>query len=199
MKNKILIFIVALSFCYCASANDKDAEKTISASKDKTNLLHANGFNYVSLGLEIGTTLNWFANGYPVHYGLPFKLYLGRRKKGRFIIRSGIHYFPIPSNDLSPNIRNINTTIIPMAIGYRGNIHNWYIEGSAGAAANMFTRNYTDSGISPTKITYREINYGLEVGRQIGDLDLGIVIYNTGPIPYNMLYAGFKGSYRIKW
>ncbi len=199
MKIKILILLIAFGYSFTALAKDEDSEKTISESKDKTNPLHANGFNYISLGLEIGTTLNWFASGYPVHYGLPFKIYLGRQKKGRFILRSGIHYFPIPSKNFPPNIRNINTTIIPLAIGYRGNIHNWYIEGSAGAAANMFTRKYSDSGVSPSKITYWEINYGIEVGRQLGDFDIGLAVYNTGPIPFNMLYTGFKGSYRIKW
>jgi hypothetical protein len=199
MKTKIILFIIGLFYCIGAVANDIDLEKIFSKSKNKVNPLHANGFNYVSLGLEAGPTLNNYSSSSPIHYGLPVKVYLGRQKKGRFILRTGVHYFPVPSSNLFAGTRSIHSTIVPLAIGYRRNINDWYIEGSIGAAANMFTRKYNDPTISTTKITYREINYGFEIGRQLGDFDIGLAVYNTGPIPFNMLYAGFKGSYRLKW
>ena len=86
-----------------------------------------------------------------------------------------------------------------MAIGYRKNIQNWYIEGSLGAALNMGTVVFNDSSIESWTVTYREINYGLEIGRQIGDWDVGLAAYNTGPIPFNIVYMGIKTSYRVKW
>jgi hypothetical protein len=199
MEIKILIFIAALSFCFSASATDKYTEKTISASKDKTNPIHASGFNYISFGAEVGPTLNRAGQTYPIHFAIPVKVYLGREKKGRFIVRTGLHYFPSNFPDKFVDVKRSYKTIIPLAIGYRKNIQNWYIEGSLGAALNTSTTDFKDPSIESWKVTYREINYGLEVGRQIGDFDIGLAVYNTGPIPFNMLYAGFKGSYRIKW
>ena len=97
------------------------------------------------------------------------------------------------------DVKRSYITIVPLAIGYRKNFNGWYAEGSVGAALNLGTTVFTDSSIENWKATYREINYGIEVGKQIGDFDIGLAVYNTGPIPYHILYAGIKGSYRIKW
>jgi len=163
------------------------------------NPLEKNGFNYFSLGFEIGPTLNRFSQSTPVHFGLPLKVYLGRQKKGRFIVRTGLHYFPAPEKNLSPELNSAHYLIIPLAIGYRRNINDWYIEGSIGGASTRFRRTYTDNVFSPTRINYQEINYGIEVGKQLGDLDVGLAAYNTGPIPLNILFLGIKASYRLKW
>ncbi|MHA7130024.1 hypothetical protein [Algoriphagus namhaensis] len=172
----------------------------LNAQSGKTgNPLEKNGLNYIGLGLEVGPTLNQFSRSIPVHFGLPLKVYLGRQKTGRFIVRTGLHFFPAPKRNLVPELRSAHYLIIPLAIGYRRNIRDWYLEGSIGAASTQFRRFYTDDAFSPTKINYREINYGLEVGRQIGDFDVGLAAYNTGPIPLNILCLGIKTSYRIKW
>jgi hypothetical protein len=193
MNTKTLLLLVAMSLSFLAYANDENPELI------KKDTLNSKGFNYVSFGLGLGPTLNYYSSEYPVHYGLPVKVYLGRKKKGRFIIRTGIHYFPLPTKELFPGMRSIRTTIIPLAFGYRKNIKNWYVEGSLGAALNSYSQKFNDQINSDYRINLIEINYGLEVGRQIGDFDLGLAVYNTGPIPFNMLYAGIKGSYRIKW
>lgn len=161
--------------------------------------MHGNGFNYISFGAEIGPTLSGSKQNYPLHLALPVKIYLGRQKKGRFIIRTGLHYFPAPSERLSPDIKRVFLTNLPLAIGYRKNLQNWYIEGTLGAALNSGTIVLKDPSIDNQTTTYREINYGLEVGRQIGDFDVGVAVYNTGPIPFHIMYAGVKTSYRIKW
>lgn len=191
MKNKLctLAILGLLTLSYPIQAQN---------SKTK-NPFEKNGFNYIGLGLEIGSTLNQFSRSTPVHFGLPVKMYLGRQKKGRFLVRTGMHFFPAPKRNLVPEVRSAHYLIIPLAIGYRRNIQDWYIEGSIGAASTQFRRFYTDDAFSTTKINYREINYGLEVGRQIGDFDVGFTAYNTGPIPLNILCLGIKTSYRIKW
>jgi hypothetical protein len=193
MKTKLIKFTIAAAIVMLASLD------VAAQSLGKKNPMANNGLNYISLGLEIGPTLNQYSSSTPVHFGLPLKVYLGRQKKGRFIIRTGLHYFPVPERDLLPNLKSVQYLIIPLDIGYRRNIQDWYIEGSLGAASTRFRRVYTDTALSPTRINYREINYGIEVGRQIGDLDVGITVYNTGPIPLNILYAGIKTSYRLKW
>ena len=198
MKTKILLFIIAFGYAFISLANNGDSGKNISKPRTRINPLHANGFNYVSFGLEIGPILYDFGL-YSLYYGLPVKVYLGRQKKGRFIVRSGIHFFPVPSNNLIPEIKSINKTSIPLAVGYRRNIHEWYMEGSLGIGASIFRVKFTDPSRTTSKSSFREINYGLEVGRQFGDLDIGLVVYNTGPIPFNMVFAGLKGSYRLKW
>ncbi|MBY5949420.1 hypothetical protein KUV23_00465 [Algoriphagus marincola] len=170
------------------------------AQRSKTgNPLEKNGLNYIGLGLEVGPTLNQYSRSTPIHFGLPVKVYLGRQKKGRFIMRTGLHFFPSPKRNLVPEVRSAHYLIIPLAIGYRRNIQDWYIEGSIGAASTQFRRFYTDDAFSPTKINYREINYGLEVGKQLDNLDVGIAAYNTGPFPLNILCLGIKASYRLKW
>jgi hypothetical protein len=191
MKNKLFLLVV-MSFLIIVYHLQAQTSQT-------GNPLEKNGFNYISLGLEIGPTLNRYSQSTPVHFGLPVKVYLGRQKKGRFIVRTGLHYFPAPEKDLSPELKSAHYLIIPLAIGYRRNVKDWYIEGSIGGASTRFRRTYTDNVFPPTKINYREINYGLEVGKQLGDLDVGIVAYNTGPIPLNILCLGIKGSYRMKW
>lgn len=199
MKTKLLMLFIALCYSNLATAQEEKSEKASLETKQKTNPMHGNGFNYISFGFEIGPTLSGSSQTYPIHLALPIKVYLGRQKKGRFLIRTGLHYFPAPSERLSPDVKSAYLSIIPLAIGYRKNIQNWYIEGSLGAALNMGTVVFNDSSIESWKVTYREINYGLEVGRQIGDWDVGVVAYNTGPIPANIVYMGIKTSYRVKW
>ena len=58
MNTKTILFFVALSCIFIASAKGGDTEKTISVSKYKTNPMHGNVLNYVSFGLKIGHTLN---------------------------------------------------------------------------------------------------------------------------------------------
>ncbi|MCH7414255.1 hypothetical protein MM213_12205 [Belliella sp. R4-6] len=199
MKTKTILFLIALSCSFIASAKDGDTEKTISVSKYKTNPMHGNGLNYVSFGLEIGPTLNRSNQTYPLHFALPVKVYLGRQKNGRFLVRTGFHYFPSIKESMWVDVKRSYITIVPLAIGYRKNFNGWYAEGSVGAALNTGTTVFNDSSIENWSVTYREINYGIEVGKQIGDFDIGLAVYNTGPIPYHILYAGIKGSYRIKW
>ena len=199
MKTKILLLCIALSYSYLATAQEEKSEKASLETKQKTNPMHGNGFNYISFGAEVGPTLSLTKLTLPLHFALPVKVYLGRQKKGRFIIRTGIHYFPSPTINRSVDVESFYKTIIPLAIGYRKNIQNWYIEGSVGAAVNTNTTVFKDRSINNWTVTYREINYGLEVGRQIGDWDVGLAAYNTGPIPFNIVYTGVKASYRIKW
>lgn len=199
MKTSILLIGMALNYSFIAFANNEGSEKKVPGSDYKSNPFHANGSNYLSFGLEIGLTLNNSSLGYSMHYGLPVKVYFGNQKKGRFILRTGVHYFPVPFNKLEPSVNSINKTIIPLAGGYRQNIQDWYVEGSLGISASMSSVKFADPDLSPSKSSFREINYGLEVGRQLGNFDIGLAVYNTGPIPFNMVFAGFKGSYRIKW
>lgn len=199
MKTKLLLLFIALSYSYLTSAQEVKIEKASLDTKPKTNPMHGNGFNYISFGAEIGPTLSGSRQIYPLHLALPVKIYLGRQKKGKFIVRTGIHYLPAPSERLSPVIKRAFLTNIPLAIGYRKNLQNWYIEGSLGAVLNSGTIVLNDASRKNHTDTYREINYGLEVGRQIGDFDIGLAAYNTGPIPINLVYMGFKTSYRIKW
>lgn len=197
MKSKTLLLFIALSYSYLATAQEEKSEKASLETKQKTNPMHGNGFNYTSFGAEVGPTLN--SQSTLVHLALPIKVYLGRQKKGRFIIRTGIHYFQPTSPSRFLDVERSYITIIPLAIGYRKNIQNWYIEGSVGAAVNTSTTVFKDRSIDNWTVTYREINYGLEVGRQIGDWDVGVAVYNTGPIPFHIMYAGVKTSYRVKW
>ena len=189
--------IIALCYSNLAIAQEEKSEKASLETKQKTNPMHGNGFNYISFGAEIGPTLN--SESTLVHFALPIKAYLGRKKKGRFMIRTGIHYFQPTSPSRFVDVERSYITIIPLAIGYRKNIQNWYVEGSLGAAVNTSTTVFKDRSIDNWTVTYREINYGLELGRQIGDWDVGLVAYNTGPIPFNIVYMGIKTSYRIKW
>jgi hypothetical protein len=199
MKTKILLMIIALGYSYIATAQETNSKKSGLETSKKTNPMHANGFNYISLGAEIGPTLSLTRLTLPLHLALPVKVYLGRQKKGRFIIRTGLHYFPSISEYRSVNVKNFYKTILPLAIGYRKNIQNWYIEGSLGAALNTNTTVFKDQSRENVGYTYREINYGLEVGRQIENFDIGLAIYNTGPIPFHISFAGAKTSYRLKW
>lgn len=199
MKTKLLLLFIALCYSYLATAQEEKIEKPSLETKSKTNPMHGNGFNYISFGAEVGPTLSLTKLTIPVHFALPVKVYLGRQKKGRFIIRTGIHYFPSPTINRSVDVKSFYKTIIPLAIGYRKNIQNWYIEGSVGAAVNTNTTIFKDQSRENVTGTFREINYGLEVGRQIGDWDVGVAVYNTGPIPFHIMYAGVKTSYRIKW
>lgn len=197
MKTKLLLLFIALCYSYLATAQEEKIEKSSLVTRAKTNPMHGSGFNYISFGAEIGPTLNRHSN--LVHIALPVKVYLGRQKKGRFLIRTGIHYFFSTSPSIFIDVDRSYQTIIPIAIGYRKNIQNWYIEGSVGAALNTSTVVFKDSSIDNWVVTFREINYGLEVGKQIGDWDVGLAVYNTGPIPFHIMYAGIKTSYRIKW
>ncbi|MCH6199352.1 hypothetical protein MMU07_07175 [Aquiflexum sp. LQ15W] len=199
MKTKTLLMFIALSYSFLATAQEENFDNEYSETKKKANPMHANGFNYISFGAEVGPTLNRAGQSYPIHFALPTKVYLGRQKKGRFIIRTGLHYFPSNFPDRFVDVKRSYTTIIPLAVGYRKNIQKWYIEGSLGAALNTSTTVFKDSSIENWTVTYREINYGLEVGKQIGDFDVGVAVYNTGPIPFHILYAGVKTSYRIRW
>jgi hypothetical protein len=191
--------VIALSYGFMATAQEENSKKAGSETKNKVNPMQANGFNYISFGAEVGPTLNRSGQSYPIHFALPLKVYLGRQKKGRFIIRTGLHYFPSNFPDQFVDVQRSYITIIPVAIGYRKNIQKWYIEGSLGAALNTSITVFKDPSIESWTVTYREINYGLEVGKQIGDFDVGLALYNTGPIPFHILYAGVKTSYRIKW
>lgn len=197
MKTKLILLFIALSYSYIANAQEVNSKKAGLETRERTNSMHGNGFNYISFGAEIGPTLN--GQSTLVHLALPIKVYLGRQKKGRFIIRTGIHYFQPTSPSRFLDVERSYITIIPLAIGYRKNIQNWYIEGSLGAALNTSTVVFKDSFIDNWVVTFREINYGLEVGRQLGDWDVGVAVYNTGPIPFHIMYAGIKTSYRIKW
>lgn len=197
MKTKLLLLFIALCYSYLATAQEEKIEKPSLETKQKTNPMQGNGFNYISFGAEIGPTLNRHSN--LVHIALPVKVYLGRQKKGRFLIRTGIHYFFSTSPSIFIDVDRSYQTIIPIAIGYRKNLKNWYIEGSLGAAINTSTTVFKDRSIENWTSTYREINYGLEVGRQLGNFDVGVAVYNTGPIPFNSVYMGIKTSYRIKW
>jgi len=199
MKIKILITIISLCYCFSAFGNDEVNDKEKHSITDNVNPLAANGFNYISLGLEIGPTLNRARSFYPVHYGLPVKVYLGRKKQGRLILRTGIHYFPAPSLRNFNGVKRAFQTIIPLGIGYRRNFDDWYVEGSVGAALTTEANIYQDPSLSKSQIVFREINYGIEIGKQLGDFDVGLAVYNTGPIPFHILYAGVKTSYRIKW
>jgi hypothetical protein len=103
---------------------------------------------------------------YPLHLAIPVKAYFGRQKKGRLLVRTGIHYFPTPSERLTPGVQNAYLTFVPRGFGYRKNIQNWYIEGSFGAALTSGVVVFTDPNLSSSKVTNQEIYYGLEVGRQ---------------------------------
>ena len=199
MKTKLLLLFIALCYSNLATAQEEKSEKASLETKQKTNPMHGNGFNYISFGAEVGPMLSDSKQFYPLHLALPVKVYLGRQKKGRFMVRTGLHYFPTPSERLTPGVQRAYLTFIPLAVGYRKNIHNWYVEGSLGAALTSGVIAFTDPNFSNSKVTYREINYGVEIGRQIGDWDVGLAAYNTGPIPLNIVYMGVKTSYRIKW
>jgi|GEM_PF-1447578 len=199
MKIKLLITLISLSYCLSAYGNDETDDKEKNRMAGNANPLAANGFNYVSLGLEIGSPLNRIRSFYPVHFSLPVKVYLGRKKQGRLIFRGGIHYFPAPSLRNFNGVKRAYQTIIPLAIGYRRNFDDWYVEGSAGPALTTSTSIFQDPSLSNSRTVFREINYGIEIGKQLGDIDVGVAIYNTGPIPFHILFAGVKTSYRIKW
>lgn len=199
IKQIVLLIIGVCCLCTLGMAQGTDLDDEDRQEPKKVNPLHANGLNYIGVGFEIGPTLNRRRFGQPVHFGLPVKVYLGREKKGRFLVRTGIHYFPVPSERRFAGYSHSFTTIVPLAIGYRRNIGDWYLEGSLGAALTTEAAIYKDASLGKSRIAYREINYGVEIGKQIGDFDLGLALYNTGPIPFHILCAGIKTSYRIKW
>jgi hypothetical protein len=154
MKTKITIIVLFLALCSCllATAQEKKDRYELLENKQKTNPMHGNGLNYISFGAEIGPTLNRHSNR--VHIALPVKVYLGRQKKGRFMIRTGIHYFFSTSPSIFLDVDRSYQTIIPLAIGYRKNIQNWYIEGSVGAAVNTNTTVFKDRSINNWTVTY---------------------------------------------
>lgn len=111
------------------------------------------------------------------------------------MLRSGIHSFH--ASNLYEAWESINMYMIPVALGYRQNFNKFYIEPSIGAARSMHTH-----VLANPRETYRssetEIHYGLEFGYQIKRFDIGFSVNNTGPIPYNLFFSGFKALYKFE-
>lgn len=155
--------------------------------------------NYLSVGLEAGPVLKRYNSSFPYHFGLPIKAYFGRNMKGSILLRTGVHYFHRQGSDFFLDVKSSSSTIVPLAIGYRKNLKDWYLEGSLGIASRSYTYRYHDTSLGKEVNRYWEINYGLEIGRQWENINVSLAVYNTGPIPYNLLYAGLQTSYRFKW
>jgi hypothetical protein len=130
---------------------------------------------------------------------VPVKAYLGTGQHGQWMLRTGGHLFPLPSRNLHESSRRINRYIVPLAIGYRRNLDNWYAEGSLGIGWNSLVNVPTDAAFQRQTWTSREINYGLEFGYQLESFDLGVSLNNNGPIPHNTLFLGLRAMYKVGW
>jgi hypothetical protein len=155
------------------------------------------GNNNISLGLEVGPTINWQRSGFPLQLGVPMKAYLGTGKKGQLMLRSGWHYFPNLSRQLDIDIESLTRTAVPLAFGYRHNAGNWYAEGSLGVAYDVILTSYKDPLLKLEEDISMEPHLAIEVGRSFTRYDLGIAVYNHGTAPFNILFIGLKSMYRI--
>ena len=157
------------------------------------------GNSHLSVGLELGPTLNWQSGDFPLQVGMPLKAYFGTGKRGQFLLRTGWHHFPNLSRQLDPDINSLTRTAVPLGFGYRHHFPKWYIEGSLGIAYDVILISYLDPLEEPEGFPSIEPHYSLEVGRSQGRFDLGVSFYNHGTAPFNMTFIGVKSLYRIHW
>lgn len=157
------------------------------------------GNSHISIGIEVGPSLNWQAADFPIQIGIPFKAYLGTGKNGQMMLRTGWHHFPNLARQIDPDVESLTRTAVPVALGYRHNIKKWYIEGSFGVAYDVILIRYKDSLKEPEGLVSMEPHYGLELGRRYNNIDIGLAIYNHGNIPFNIVFLGFKSVYKIRW
>ena len=54
IKIKILLIVIDLSYGFMATAQEENFDNEYSETKKKANPMHANGFNYISFGAEVG-------------------------------------------------------------------------------------------------------------------------------------------------
>lgn len=75
--------------------------------------------NHIAVGAEAGPILGNSFGGYRYQLGLPVKAYYGTGKQGQLMLRSGIHFLPVPKRDLHESLKRVNRIIIPLTLGYR--------------------------------------------------------------------------------
>ncbi|MBT0811857.1 hypothetical protein KIH41_11270 [Litoribacter ruber] len=160
-------------------------------------LLAQKGNSHIAIGLEAGPSLGFGSEDFPYQLGIPVKAYLGTGQHGQWMFRTGGHLFPVSSQNLHESIRRAYRYIVPIALGYRYNLENWYAEGSLGVGLNTFVQVPTDAQFQRQSWINRELNYGLELGCQMERFDLGVSLNNNGPIPHNTMFLGLKAMYKI--
>jgi hypothetical protein len=162
-------------------------------------LMAQKGNNHFAVGLETGPSLGFGSEEFPYQLGVPVKAYLGTGQHGQWMFRTGVHLFPVFSQNLHESVRRAYRHIVPLTLGYRRNLENWYAEGSLGVGLNTFVQVPTDAAFQRQSWTSREINYGLEFGYQLESFDLGVSLNNNGPIPHNTLFLGLRAMYKVGW
>ena len=160
-------------------------------------LIAQQGNNHFAIGLEAGPSLGFGSEEFPYQLGIPVKVYLGTGQYGQWMFRTGGHLFPVSSQNLHESIRRAYRYIVPLALGYRRNLGDWYAEGSLGVGFNTFVQVPTDAQFQRQAWTSRDLNYGIEFGYQIERFDLGVSLNNNGPVPFNTLFVGLRGMYKI--
>lgn len=153
--------------------------------------------NHLSIGLDIGPTVNWQRSGFPMHFGTPIKGYVGIRKNGQLMVRSGFHYFPNLSNQIDFGIESLTRTAVPLVFGYRINSKDWYFEGGLGVAYDVILTTYKDPLIGREGDITMEVHQGIEFGKTFSKYEVGLAIYNQGSAPFNILFVGIKTMYRL--
>ncbi|MGY6742050.1 MAG: hypothetical protein ACXIUQ_04870 [Cecembia sp.] len=155
------------------------------------------GNSHLSVGIEVGPTINWQSTGFPLQIAVPFKAYLGTGKHGQLMLRSGWHHFPSLARELDPDIQSLTRTAVPLAFGYRHNFNGWYLEGSFGVAYDIIITRYQDPFEEPEGDVSMEPHIALEIGKRFPKYDIGMAVYNHGNSPFNIVFIGLKSLYRI--
>lgn len=166
-----------------------------------SDLIAQRGNNQIAIGAELGPVVTNSWNDYRYQAGLPIKAYLGTGNNGQWMLRSGIHYLWLPSEELVRPLQGMTGYIVPLAFGYRRNINNWYAEGSIGMAWERNVLDYGSHYFGVVSSSQYPINFGVEVGYQINNFDIGLSLQNNLQGDRDrtnfMVLVGFKTMYKI--
>ncbi|HSJ67211.1 MAG TPA: hypothetical protein VK921_06040 [Anditalea sp.] len=159
------------------------------------------GNDQIVIGGELGPVISDRFHGYKYHIGIPVKAYFGTRKHGQLMFRTGVHHLWVPQNRLFEPTKSVNAYLVPLALGYRRNFNNWYVEGSVGTAWERSFSNTGNPFVGTVSFDDYHLNYGFEFGRQLGDFDIGLSIQNNTIIGHHGLIhtgmIGLKTMYKI--
>ncbi|MBS9524985.1 hypothetical protein KI659_13275 [Litoribacter alkaliphilus] len=166
-----------------------------------TDLLAQKSNNQLAIGAELGPVITDRFHGYEFQVGLPVKVYYGIGNHSQLLLRTGIHHLWVPSESLYEPTISVTAYLVPLAVGYRRSLRNFYAEGSIGVAYEKSRAEFENPySVSAQGDSY-PLNYGIEVGYQLHRFDFGFSLQNNtinhhhGFIHTGMV--GLKAMYKI--
>jgi hypothetical protein len=103
-------------------------------------------------------------------------------------------YFPVDSDYILPNGRNINLQQIPVFAGYRVYRQSFFFEPQIGAALLINNDHNMVNNFTEKKIQFV---FAAEIGYVFSRLEFSLSYQHSGASPFHMAFLGARAAYTI--